>query len=92
MPPTHSDILLIPELKKLLNQAYDPARPVRLIGLRLSQLSEGSYQPGLFDNHERNEKLYEALDKLNNRFGTKTVSRASTFGISSREFNPFIRD
>ena len=92
MPPTHSDILLIPELKKLLNQAYDPARPVRLIGLRLSQLSEGSYQPGLFDNHERNEKHYEALDKLNNRFGTKTVSRASTFGISSREFNPFIRD
>jgi len=92
VPPTHSDILLIPELKKLLNQAYDPARPVRLIGLRLSQLSEGSYQPGLFDNHERNEKLYEALDKLNNRFGTKTVSRASTFGISSREFNPFIRD
>lgn len=89
---THSDILLIPELKKLLNQAYDPARPVRLIGVRLSQLSEGSYQPGLFDNHERNEKLYEALDKLNNRFGTKTVSRATTFGISSREFNPFIRD
>jgi DNA polymerase-4 len=92
VPPTHSDILLIPELKKLLNHAYDPARPVRLIGLRLSQLSEGSYQPGLFDNHERNEKLYEALDKVNNRFGTKTVSRASTFGISSREFNPFIRD
>lgn len=92
IPATHSDILLIPELKKLLNQAYDPARPVRLIGVRLSQLSEGSYQPGLFDNHERNEKLYEALDKLNNRFGTKTVSRAATFGISSREFNPFIRD
>lgn len=92
IPATHSDILLIPELKKLLNQAYDPARPVRLIGVRLSQLSEGSYQPGLFDNHERNEKLYEALDKLNNRFGTKTVSRATTFGISSREFNPFIRD
>ena len=92
IPATHSDILLIPELKKLLNQAYDPARPVRLIGVRLSQLSEGSYQPGLFDNHERNEKLYEALDKLNNRFGAKTVSRATTFGISSREFNPFIRD
>ncbi|MEJ6979409.1 DNA polymerase IV [Pedobacter sp. P351] len=92
VPATHSDILLIPELKNLLYQAYDPSRPVRLIGLRLSQLSEGSYQPGLFDNHERNEKLYEALDKLNNRFGTKTVSRAATFGISSREFNPFIRD
>ncbi len=91
IPATHSDILLIPELKKLFHKAYESGRAVRLIGVRLSQLKEGAYQPGLFDNHERNEKLYEALDKLNNKFGTKTVSRASTFGISSREFNSFIR-
>lgn len=90
--PTHSDILIIPELKKLFHKAYQKGRAVRLIGVRLSNLSEGSYQPGLFDNHERNENLYKALDKLNSRFGTKTVSRAATFGISSREFNPFIRD
>ncbi|MBC8051930.1 MAG: DNA polymerase IV [Sphingobacteriaceae bacterium] len=92
IPPTHSDILIIPELKKLFAKAYQNGRPVRLIGVRLSNLSEGAYQPGLFDNHERNENLYKALDKLNSRFGTKTVSRAATFGISSREFNPFIRD
>jgi DNA polymerase-4 len=92
VPPSHSDNLLIPELKKLFAKAYDSGRSVRLIGVRLSHLSEGAYQPGLFDNHERDEKLYEALDKLNSRFGTKTVSRAATFGISSREFNPFIRD
>lgn len=89
--PTHSDILLIPQLKELFQKAYKPNQRVRLIGVRLSNLSEDSYQPGLFDNHERNEKLYEALDKLNSRFGSKTISRASTFGISSREFNPFIK-
>lgn len=92
VPPGHSDILLIPELKKLFVKAYQAGRPVRLIGVRLSQLSEDSYQPGLFDNHERNEKLYEALDKLNTRFGIKTISRAATFGISTRETNPFLRD
>lgn len=92
IPATHSDILVIPELKKLFEKAYQKGRPVRLIGVRLSNLSEGSYQPGLFDNHERNENLYKALDKLNSRFGTKTVSRAATFGISSREFNPFLKD
>jgi DNA polymerase-4 len=91
IPASHSDILIIPELKKLFEKAYQKGRPVRLIGVRLSNLSEGSYQPGLFDNHERNENLYKALDKLNSRFGTKTVSRAATFGLSSREFNPFIK-
>ncbi|MBC7916040.1 MAG: DNA polymerase IV [Pyrinomonadaceae bacterium] len=90
--PTHSDSLLIPELKKLFLKSYKSGKAVRLIGVRLSNLSEGSYQPGLFDDHERNEKLYEALDKLNSRFGTKTVSRAVTHGISTREFNPFLRE
>ena len=91
IPATHSDILLIPKLKELFQKAYKSGSAVRLIGVRLSQLAEGAYQPGLFDNHERNEKLYEALDKMNSKYGTKTVSRAATFGISSREFNPFIR-
>jgi DNA polymerase-4 len=91
IPATHSDILLIPKLKELFQKAYKSGSAVRLIGVRLSQLAEGAYQPGLFDNHERNEKLYEALDKVNSKYGTKTVSRAATFGISSREFNPFIR-
>lgn len=90
--PSHSDILLIPELKKLFDKAYQSGRMVRLIGVRLSQLSDDAYQLGLFDNHERNEKLYEALDKLNTRFGVKTVSRAASFGISTRDSNPFIRD
>lgn len=92
IPATHSDILLVPELKKLFKKAYQKGRPLRLIGVRLSNLSEGAYQPGLFDNHERNENLYKALDKVNSRFGSKTISRAATFGISSRDFNPFIRD
>ena len=92
IPATHSDNLIIPHLKKLFENAYEKGQPVRLIGVRLSNLSEGSFQPGLFDNHERDENLYKALDKLNSRFGSKTVSRATTFGISSRDFNPFIRD
>jgi len=92
VPASHSDILLIPELKKLFSKVYQKGRAVRLIGVRLSNLSEGSYQPGLFDNHERNENLYKALDQLNDRFGSKTVSRAATFGLKSRDFNPFIRD
>jgi DNA polymerase-4 len=91
IPASHSDNLIIPELKRLFGKAYQKGRPVRLIGVRLSNLTDGAYQLGLFDSNERDGKLYEALDKLNNRFGTKTICRAATFGISSREFNPFIR-
>ncbi len=86
---TSSDAVLIPSLKKLFRKACQKGRAVRLIGVRLSGLSEGTYQPGLFDDHEKNMKLYQALDKLNDKFGSKTISRASTFGISSRNFNPF---
>ncbi|WP_370527265.1 DNA polymerase IV [Pedobacter sp. SYSU D00535] len=87
--PTQADNLLIPALKTLFKKAYQKGRPVRLIGVRLSNLSEGNIQPGLFDDYEKTSKLYQALDALNNRYGSKTISRASTMGISARSFNPF---
>lgn len=86
--PTNSDSVLFPLIKELFAQSYQN-RPVRLIGVRLGKLSEGAFQTSLFDDNERNQKLYQALDKLNQRFGTKTVSRAVSMGISIRDFNPF---
>ena len=88
VPPTNSDTVLFPLVKELFAKSCQK-RPVRLIGVRLGKLSEGAYQAGLFDDHERSQKLYQALDKLNQRFGTKTVSRAISMGISIRDFNPF---
>jgi len=86
--PTNSDLVLFPLVKELFAKSCQK-RPVRLIGVRLGKLSEGAFQANLFDNHEKNQKLYQALDQLNQRFGTKTVSRAITMGISTRDFNPF---
>jgi len=86
--PTNSDQVLFPLVKELFAKSCQK-RPVRLIGVRLGKLSEGAFQANLFDNHEKNQKLYQALDQLNQRFGTKTVSRAITMGISTRDFNPF---
>jgi DNA polymerase-4 len=87
--PTHSDIILFPLIKQLFHKAYQKERAIRLIGVRLGKLSGGSFQINLFDDHERNEKLFKALDNLNQRYGNKTVSRALTMGISTRDFNPF---
>ncbi|MDF3077697.1 MAG: dinB [Sphingobacteriaceae bacterium] len=89
MAPTHSDPVLFPLIKNLFAKAYQKGRAVRLIGLRLSNLTDGPYQANLFDNNERDKKLYAALDSLNSRFGKKTISRAATMEIKSRDFNPF---
>lgn len=87
--PTHSDSSLFPLIKQLFSKAYQKGRPVRLIGVRLSNLTDGPVQANLFDNFERDARLYAALDELNSRFGTKTISRAATMEIKSRDFNPF---
>src|SRR5690606_13685717 len=88
IPPTHDDEVLFPLVKQLFAKSCQK-RAVRLIGVRLGKLSDGVYQASLFDNPERNQKLYQALDKLNQRYGAKTISRAATMGIVTRDFNPF---
>lgn len=87
--PTSSDHVLFPLIKQLFARALENGRPVRLIGVRLSNLSADTYQTNLFNNDAKNLPLYQTLDKLNSRYGTKTICRAATMGISTREFNPF---
>lgn len=89
IPATHVDHVLFPFVKQLFSKAYQRGRAVRLIGVRLSNLSDGPQQINLFDDVERDKRLYAALDKMNSRFGTKTISRAATMQIRSRDFNPF---
>ena len=53
---------------------------IRLIGVRLSGIVGGNYQINLFDDSEKMLNLYQSLDKIKNRFGEKSVLRASTLG------------
>ncbi|MBW7884004.1 MAG: DNA polymerase IV [Caldilineaceae bacterium] len=53
-------------------------RPVRLIGVGVSGLSEAVRQPSLWDQpDERQERLYDAVKKLRSRFGDAAIRRAS---------------
>jgi len=83
---------LIPGIKNLLDKAWNQSRPIRLIGVRLSNLATGSYQINLFDDNERQLQLYQAMDKINFKFGDKTVCRAAGMNIGTRNFNPFMRE
>ena len=88
---TAAEHILIPGIKNLLKKAWNSHRPVRLIGVRLSQLCTGSYQINLFEDNEEQIRLYQAMDKINFKFGDKTVCRAAGMEVGTRNFNPFMR-
>jgi DNA polymerase-4 len=89
---TAAEHILIPGIKNLLKKAWNQHRPVRLIGVKLSNLCQGSYQINLFEDNEERIKLYQAMDKINFKFGDKTVCRAAGMAIGTRNFNPFLKD
>jgi DNA polymerase-4 len=88
---TAAEHILIPGVKNLLKSAWNQHRPIRLIGVRLSNLCTGSYQINLFEDNEERIKLYQAMDNINFRFGDKTVCRAAGMEIGARTFNPFLK-
>lgn len=88
---TAAEHILIPGIKNLLKKAWNSHRPVRLIGVRLSQLCTGSYQINLFEDNEEQIRLYQAMDSINFKFGDKTVCRAAGMQVGTRSFNPFMR-
>ncbi|GAB2981190.1 DNA polymerase IV [Mucilaginibacter puniceus] len=89
---TAAEHILIPGVKNLLKKAWNQHRPIRLIGVKLSNLCTGSYQINLFEDNEERIKLYQAMDSINFKFGDKTVCRAAGMAIGTRNFNPFLKD
>ena len=88
---TAAEHILIPGVKNLLKKAWNQHRPIRLVGVRLSELCHGRYQINLFEDNEERIRLYQAMDNINFKFGDKTVCRAAGMEIGARNFNPFMR-
>ncbi|MGD1847221.1 MAG: DNA polymerase IV [Salibacteraceae bacterium] len=92
IPYTSSDHVLISRVKELFDKLYQRRMLVRLIGVRLSHLVPGGYQINLFEDTEEMISLYQAIDKMNHRFGGSkkaVVQRAVGLGYRHRSFNPF---
>ena len=75
---TSNDDELIPVVKDLFNKLYKKGKPVRLLGVRLSDLTNEAVQINLFSNTEKKAGLYKAIDDVKNRFGRYSVHRASS--------------
>lgn len=78
IPYTCADDEIIPVAKDLFKKLWKKGNPVRLIGVRLSELTNDAIQTNLFNDVERKSDLYKAIDNVKERFGKASVKRASS--------------
>lgn len=74
---TSLDDELIAKAKEIFNTFYQKGRPVRLIGVRFSNLVDSGMQMDIFNRQEEKLNLYKAVDDIKNRFGSRAVSKAA---------------
>ena len=91
IPYTAADHILIPKVLELFDKLYDKRLLVRLIGVRCSDLAGGNYQINLFEDPVKTADLYQAMDDIRNRFGSRSIMRANTLDVRSigSNFNAF---
>lgn len=89
IPYTSNDHTLIARAKELFDKLYERRMLVRLLGVRFSHLVGGGHQINLFEDSEEIINLYQAMDKMRQKFGDGAVQRAIGTGLNLRKFNPF---
>lgn len=81
IPYSSADHKIIPLVKELYKKLYKRRLLVRLVGIKFSHLLEGGYQIDLFEDNAKIINLYQAMDKMRDRYGDRAVMRA--VGINS---------
>ncbi len=90
IPYSSADHKIIPIVKELYQKLYQRRLLVRLIGVRFSHLVAGAYQIDLFDDTDKIMNLYQAIDKMRNRYGDRAVIKAAGMDAKNiNRMNPF---
>src|SRR5690625_1193331 len=91
IPHTSADHILVAKALELFQKLYQRRVLIRLIGVRCSGVADGHYQIDLFDDSEKMLNLYQSLDKIKNKYGERSIYKASTMHAHSiaRMSNPF---
>ncbi len=90
IPYSASDHNILPIVLDLYKSLYQRRLLVRLIGVKFSHLVNGGHQINLFDDDEKIINLYQAMDKMRERYGDRAVIRASGIGAKNiSRWNPF---
>lgn len=75
---TYRDDELIAVAKDLFTKLYKKGTPIRLLGVRLSELTNDGIQTNLFDDAQKKNELYKAIDDVKNKFGKFALKKART--------------
>ncbi len=75
---TFYDDELIRHARLLFEQLYRQGQPVRLLGVRVSELTDEARQTNLFQDTRKKSELYKAIDSVKNKFGKTAVFKAGT--------------
>lgn len=90
IPYSSSDHKILPVVMELYRKLYQRRLLVRLVGVRYSHLVEGGQQIDLFEDCDKIMNLYQAMDKMRERYGDRAVIKASGMGAKSiSRWNPF---
>lgn len=76
IPYTASDHVLLARVKELFKKLYQRRMLIRLVGVRFSHLVQGHPQINLFEDSTEMVNLYQAIDRLKNRYGEHAVVKA----------------
>jgi DNA polymerase-4 len=76
---TNLSDILYNEAKDLYNKFDREGLPVRLIGVKASNISRHEEATGLFDDTgpKKSEKVHKAIDTIRNKFGDGYICRAT---------------
>lgn len=70
--------VLLNKVKELFAIIYSPRQSYRTTGVTLSDISYNTNQPSLFDKPSTSQKIYQTIEKLNEKFGGIVITSATT--------------
>lgn len=76
IPYTAFDHELIKVVRELFKKLYARRMLIRLIGVRIGGLVGGVQQLNMFEDTPEMTSLYQAMDRIRNRYGSSAVKRA----------------
>jgi DNA polymerase-4 len=75
---TFRDDELIPVAMDLFHKLYRKGKLIRLLGVRLSELTNHAIQGSLFDETEKKTNLYKAIDDVKIKYGRGLLQKGRT--------------
>ena len=73
---TALDDQLMMKAKDIMGKLLQKGRPVRLLGIRFSQLIPVTMQMSLFEKNAEKLNLYKTVDNIKNQFGRNAITKA----------------